>query len=203
MRACPKPAGRRAWRRHGCSGLNSIVRARTRGSLSISSWSRGPIWTCAADLVLWDARAIDPSSGFKHLTLSTDAIIKAAEFWAFLRQSGNPTASPDALDSDPILAGQAALADQPADTVTSAMTNLAHCALEPFPRYGRPDIGIRSGRPLAQRGGRARGRAEGEGDVARGPRHGVKSLHPGFSRPLMGMPDRPDEREAHERQVIE
>jgi hypothetical protein len=75
--------------------------------------------------------ALDPSSGFDHLTLTTDAIIKAAEFWAFIRQSGIPTASPDALDADAILAGQAALAGQPGDTVTIATTNLAH--LNRFP----------------------------------------------------------------------
>src|SRR5208282_5612603 len=57
--------------------------------------------------------------------------LKAAEFWAFLRQSGIPTASPDALDADVILAGQAALAGQPGDTVTIATTNLAH--LSRFP----------------------------------------------------------------------
>src|SRR5271157_858009 len=74
---------------------------------------------------------LDPSSGLRHLTLTTDAIIKAAEFWAFLRQSGIPTASPDALDADAILAGQAALAGQPGDTVTIATTNLAH--LNRFP----------------------------------------------------------------------
>jgi hypothetical protein len=74
---------------------------------------------------------LDPSGGLMHLTLSTDAIIKAAEFWAFLRQSGMPTASPDALDADAILAGQAALAGQPGDTVTIATTNLAH--LNRFP----------------------------------------------------------------------
>ncbi len=70
--------------------------------------------------------ALDPSSGFDHLALTTDAIIKAAEFWAFLRQSGIPTASPDALDADALLAGQAALAGQPGDNVTIATTNLAH-----------------------------------------------------------------------------
>ncbi len=74
---------------------------------------------------------LDPSGGLKHLTLTTDAIIKAAEFWAFVRQSGVPTASPDALDADAILAGQAALAGQPGDTVTIATTNLAH--LNRFP----------------------------------------------------------------------
>jgi len=74
---------------------------------------------------------LDPSGGLRHLTLTTAAIIKAAEFWAFLRQSGIPTASPDALDGDAILAGQAALAGQPGDTVTIATTNLAH--LNRFP----------------------------------------------------------------------
>jgi hypothetical protein len=74
---------------------------------------------------------LDPSGGLRHLTLTTDAIIKAAEFWASLRQMGIPTASPDALDADAILAGQAALAGQPGDTVTIATTNLAH--LSRFP----------------------------------------------------------------------
>jgi hypothetical protein len=74
---------------------------------------------------------LDPSSGFEHLTLTPDATIKTAEFWAFPRQSGIPTASPDALDADAILAVQAALASQPGDTVTIATTNLAH--LDRFP----------------------------------------------------------------------
>jgi len=74
---------------------------------------------------------LDPSSGLRHLTLTTDAMIKAAEFWAFLRQRGIPTASPDALDADAILAGQAALAGQRGDTIAIATTNLAH--LNRFP----------------------------------------------------------------------
>jgi len=57
--------------------------------------------------------ALGPSSGFEHLVLTADAMVKAAEFWAFLRQSGIPTSSPDALDADAILAGQAALAGRP------------------------------------------------------------------------------------------
>jgi hypothetical protein len=74
---------------------------------------------------------LDPSSGLKDLALTTDAIIKAAEFWAFLRQTGVPTSAPDALDADAILAGQAALAGQSGDTVTIATTNLGH--LSRFP----------------------------------------------------------------------
>ena len=69
---------------------------------------------------------LDPMSGFEHLFLTVDAIVKAAEFSAFLRQSGIPTSSPDALDADAIIAGQAALAGQPGDTVIIATTNLAH-----------------------------------------------------------------------------
>jgi hypothetical protein len=76
-------------------------------------------------------RYLAPKSGLIHPTLTTDAIIKAAEFWALVRQVGMPTASPDALDADAILAGQAALAGQPGDTVTIATTNLAH--LNRFP----------------------------------------------------------------------
>ena len=75
--------------------------------------------------------ALDPNSGLRHLTMTTNAMIKAAESWAFHRQAGIPTASPDALDADAVLAGQAALAGQPGDSVTIAMTNLAH--LNRFP----------------------------------------------------------------------
>jgi len=74
---------------------------------------------------------LNPIGGLKHLTLSTDAMIKAAEFWALLRQTGMPTASPDALDADAILTAQAAVVGQPGDTVTIATANLAH--LSRFP----------------------------------------------------------------------
>jgi hypothetical protein len=70
--------------------------------------------------------ALDSSSGLDHFVVTTDAIIKAAEFWAFQRQSGIPTASPDALNADAILAGQAALVGQPGDTAAIETTNLAH-----------------------------------------------------------------------------
>ncbi|MGD0043185.1 MAG: hypothetical protein ABSE84_22745 [Isosphaeraceae bacterium] len=66
-----------------------------------------------------------------HYFLRGPLAIKAAELWASLRRLGIPTASPDALDADAILAGQAALAGQPGDTVTIATTNLAH--LNRFP----------------------------------------------------------------------
>jgi hypothetical protein len=64
--------------------------------------------------------------GFEHLALTTDTIVKGAEFWAFLRQSSAQTSSLDALDADAILAGHTALTSQPGDTVAIATTNLAH-----------------------------------------------------------------------------
>ncbi len=76
-------------------------------------------------------RYLDPTSGLTYLTLTTNAIIKAAEFWALIRQTEIPTASPDALDADALLAGQASLAGLPGDTVTVATTNTTH--LNRFP----------------------------------------------------------------------
>lgn len=76
-------------------------------------------------------RYLDPTGGLTYLTPTTGANIKAAEFWALVRQAGIPTASPDALDADALLAGQAALAGLPGDTVTVATTNTTH--LSRFP----------------------------------------------------------------------
>ena len=60
--------------------------------------------------------ALDPGSGLRQLSLTTDAMIKAAEFRAFLRQTSIPTASPYALDADAILAAQTTFAVQPRDS---------------------------------------------------------------------------------------
>ena len=95
---------------------------RSRTTKSVAS----PSESCAVSSLRRPDDAIDPSTGFRYLTLTTDAIIKDAEFWASVRQTGVPTASPDALDADAILAGQAALAGLPGDTVTVATTNAVH-----------------------------------------------------------------------------
>ena len=58
---------------------------------------------------------------FTYLPASTAAWRKAAEFWADARSKGLPTASPDALDADAIVAGQAA--EMQATVVTG---NAAH-----------------------------------------------------------------------------
>lgn len=44
-----------------------------------------------------------------YLPLTTDVMLKAAEFWAETRQRGKPTAHEKALDGDVILAAQATL----------------------------------------------------------------------------------------------
>ena len=43
-----------------------------------------------------------------YLPITTEAMLKAAEFWADLRRGGRPTAHDKTLDADAILAGQAA-----------------------------------------------------------------------------------------------
>ena len=63
---------------------------------------------------------------FFYLPISTSAMLHAATFWAVVRQQGIPTASPDALDADCVLAGMAASAFDPGDTVTVATNNPVH-----------------------------------------------------------------------------
>ena len=62
----------------------------------------------------------------KFLPITTDAMLKAAEFWADARKYGRPTASDHSLDADMILAAQATVcAIQP---VVIATTNPRHLA---------------------------------------------------------------------------
>lgn len=65
-------------------------------------------------------------AGLEYAPITTAAMLLAAEYWADTRRAGRPTASPDALDGDCILAAQATLAAGPGDTVTVATTNVAH-----------------------------------------------------------------------------
>ena len=52
----------------------------------------------------------------------------AALFWADARQHGVPTASPDALDADVLLAACAATIGQPGDQIIVATLNVGHLA---------------------------------------------------------------------------
>ena len=77
------------------------------------------------------ARLANLRSRLTRVEVTEDAWIKASEFWALVRQSGKPTASPDALDADAILAGVAASVGLPGDDVVIATTNVRHLSLFP------------------------------------------------------------------------
>ena len=55
-------------------------------------------------------------------------MLRAAELWADTRRAGRPTAAPDALDGDCILAALALLTAGPGDVVTVATDNVGHLA---------------------------------------------------------------------------
>lgn len=57
---------------------------------------------------------------------TTRAIRRAAQIWAEARNKGQPTASPEALDGDVILAAQARTLETPSIRVTIATTNVGH-----------------------------------------------------------------------------
>ena len=63
---------------------------------------------------------------FGFLPISGAAMLRAAEFWAVLRRTGQATAGPWDLDADCILAGQAATAGTLGDRLTIATTNIRH-----------------------------------------------------------------------------
>lgn len=64
---------------------------------------------------------------FEYVPLTTTMMLKAAELWAVVRQAGQPTADPHALDGDVILAAQAIeIAQQRQQEVIIATTNVGH-----------------------------------------------------------------------------
>ena len=58
--------------------------------------------------------------------VTPEAWDRAGDFWAFVRRAGRPTAAPEALDADAILAGVAATVAGPGDRVVIATTNVRH-----------------------------------------------------------------------------
>ena len=60
--------------------------------------------------------------------ITTEALERAAEFWATLRRTGLPTAANESLDADAILAGMAVTTGQPGDSVIVATSNVRHLA---------------------------------------------------------------------------
>lgn len=61
-----------------------------------------------------------------YIPLNTEMMLKAAEFWAQIRQQGQPTADHKALDGDVILAAQADILSNEGVSVIIATTNVGH-----------------------------------------------------------------------------
>lgn len=61
-----------------------------------------------------------------YLPISTELMIQAAQLWAKARNEGYPTAAPEALDGDVILAAQAILLRSKGYDVVIATTNVGH-----------------------------------------------------------------------------
>lgn len=68
-------------------------------------------------------------SQVSYLPVTTEAMRKAAELWANARSRGYPTASPDALDVDVILAAQTILFSVGQTRAVIATTNVGHLSL--------------------------------------------------------------------------
>ena len=61
-----------------------------------------------------------------YVPLTTQTMLKAAQFWAQVRKQGIPTADDKALDGDVILAAQAILIRDEGHEVIIATTNVGH-----------------------------------------------------------------------------
>ena len=72
------------------------------------------------------ARLEQLKEGLDYAPLNTNVLLKAAELWADVRRRGLPTASPDALDVDVILAAQALTVAGPGDRVTVVTGHVRH-----------------------------------------------------------------------------
>jgi predicted nucleic acid-binding protein len=68
---------------------------------------------------------------YNFLPLDREAMLKAAELWAFIRNFGLPTADPHAIDGDAILAAQALTTAGPWDAVIVVTSNVRHLARFP------------------------------------------------------------------------
>jgi predicted nucleic acid-binding protein len=68
------------------------------------------------------------SAPVNYLPITTVSMRRAAELWAQSRQAGLPTADPQALDADVILAAQALTMGIAADRLVVATSNTRHLA---------------------------------------------------------------------------
>ena len=65
----------------------------------------------------------------QYLPINTSIMLKAAELWAETRRKGRPTADPQALDGDVILAAQAMMVKEIGYDTIVATTNVKHLSL--------------------------------------------------------------------------
>src|SRR5690606_37610468 len=65
----------------------------------------------------------------RYFPITTPVMLKAAEFWAKGRNQGTPTAHPEALDCDVIIAAQADVLENAGYDVTVVTTNARHISL--------------------------------------------------------------------------
>lgn len=68
-------------------------------------------------------------STFAYLPITTDVMLRAAQFWAEARNSGRPTANNAALDADVILAAQAAILIDEGGEAVIATSNIRHLSM--------------------------------------------------------------------------
>jgi len=61
-----------------------------------------------------------------YLPLTTETILKAAEFWSTIRKAGKPTADDKSLDGDVILAAQAFIFGKDGQEVLVVSDNVGH-----------------------------------------------------------------------------
>lgn len=65
-------------------------------------------------------------SQIPYRPITTETMLLAAQLWADARRTGKPTADPNALDGDVILAAQAILLKNEGNEVIIATTNVGH-----------------------------------------------------------------------------
>ncbi len=75
------------------------------------------------------ARLNELKATLLYLPLSTEVMLRAADFWAYARQQGTPTASDAAIDGDVILAAQADSLRMHGVSSIIATTNVKHLSL--------------------------------------------------------------------------
>lgn len=65
-------------------------------------------------------------SAIGYVPITTESMLRAAQFWADCRNKGVPTTDDKSLDADVILAGQAATLEDEDDEAIVATTNVGH-----------------------------------------------------------------------------